>query len=44
LPLELGPEAVNLMKTIKQAIDPNNILNPGKVVDIGPEQKKHAEL
>jgi len=32
LPLELGPEAVELMRTIKKAIDPNNIMNPGKVV------------
>jgi D-lactate dehydrogenase (cytochrome) len=27
---ELGPEAVNMMKTIKKAIDPDNIMNPGK--------------
>ena len=27
---QLG-EALNLMKTIKQALDPNNILNPGKM-------------
>jgi len=29
--LELGEEAVDLMRTIKKAIDPNNIMNPGKV-------------
>ncbi|MFT5658914.1 MAG: D-lactate dehydrogenase (cytochrome) [Gammaproteobacteria bacterium] len=30
---EHGDNAVNLMKTIKQALDPQNIMNPGKVVD-----------
>jgi D-lactate dehydrogenase (cytochrome) len=28
---ETGAPAVNLMRSIKQALDPNNILNPGKV-------------
>jgi len=28
---EIGPEAVNLMATIKQAIDPDNLFNPGKI-------------
>jgi D-lactate dehydrogenase (cytochrome) len=28
---ETGAEAVNIMKSIKQTLDPNNILNPGKV-------------
>jgi hypothetical protein len=28
---ELGPNTVALMKTIKKAIDPLNIMNPGKV-------------
>eukprot|EP01117_Protostelium_nocturnum_P010765 TRINITY_DN387_c0_g1_i3.p3 TRINITY_DN387_c0_g1~~TRINITY_DN387_c0_g1_i3.p3 ORF type:complete len:504 (+),score=187.75 TRINITY_DN387_c0_g1_i3:225-1736(+) len=32
LPLELGEEAVDLMRTIKKAIDPDNIMNPGKVM------------
>jgi len=31
LAIELGPNTVKLMKTIKQAIDPLNIMNPGKV-------------
>ncbi|MES5489100.1 FAD-binding oxidoreductase [Bradyrhizobium sp. INPA03-11B] len=31
LPYSCGPEAVNLMKRVKQALDPNNILNPGKI-------------
>eukprot|EP01100_Stratorugosa_tubuloviscum_P000928 TRINITY_DN1202_c0_g3_i3.p1 TRINITY_DN1202_c0_g3~~TRINITY_DN1202_c0_g3_i3.p1 ORF type:complete len:385 (+),score=195.04 TRINITY_DN1202_c0_g3_i3:738-1892(+) len=32
LELELGSEAVNLMKTIKQGLDPLNIFNPGKIL------------
>src|SRR5690625_1547173 len=32
LPLEFGPEALSVMKTIKQSLDPNNILNPGKIL------------
>jgi glycolate oxidase len=31
LPMELDPEAVAYMKAIKRALDPNNILNPGKI-------------
>jgi glycolate oxidase len=31
LPMELGPEALKTMKRIKDALDPNNILNPGKI-------------
>jgi D-lactate dehydrogenase (cytochrome) len=29
---EHGPEAVAVMRTIKRALDPQNILNPGKIV------------
>ncbi|CAM8646985.1 GlcD FAD/FMN-containing dehydrogenases [Oxalobacteraceae bacterium] len=29
---EAGEEAVDLMRTIKHALDPNNIFNPGKVI------------
>ena len=29
MPVELG-EAFEVMKTIKRALDPNNIMNPGK--------------
>eukprot|EP01027_Heterolobosea_sp_BB2_P017522 GEZU01024800.1.p1 GENE.GEZU01024800.1~~GEZU01024800.1.p1 ORF type:complete len:223 (+),score=88.74 GEZU01024800.1:107-775(+) len=29
---EKGVEAIRLMQTIKSAIDPNNIMNPGKVI------------
>jgi glycolate oxidase len=31
LPRETGPAALAAMKRIKQALDPNNILNPGKI-------------
>jgi len=31
---ELGEEAVNVMKVIKRSLDPFNLLNPGKVVDL----------
>ncbi len=31
LPMELKPDALTAMKRIKRALDPNNILNPGKI-------------
>ena len=31
LPMELGPDALKTMKRIKDALDPNSILNPGKM-------------
>jgi len=31
---QYGAEAVEMMRTLKRALDPNNILNPGKVVDV----------
>jgi len=34
LPEQVGVAQVGLMKTIKQAFDPKNILNPGKVFDV----------
>ncbi|MEL6252939.1 MAG: FAD-linked oxidase C-terminal domain-containing protein, partial [Bacteroidota bacterium] len=30
---EAGPVAIEMMKSIKQALDPDNILNPGKIFD-----------
>lgn len=31
LEAEAGPEAINMMRAIKKAFDPKNILNPGKI-------------
>jgi len=31
LPLALTPTTINVMKTIKKALDPQNIMNPGKI-------------
>jgi glycolate oxidase len=31
IPMELDPAAVAYMKAIKKALDPNNVLNPGKI-------------
>jgi D-lactate dehydrogenase (cytochrome) len=33
---ELGAAAVEVMRRIKRALDPHNILNPGKVIHINP--------
>jgi FAD/FMN-containing dehydrogenase len=34
LPLSRSPEEIGLMRTLKQALDPRNILNPGKIFEI----------
>lgn len=35
LPIALGPSELELMKKIKRTLDPNNILNPGKIFSNG---------
>ena len=34
---QYGDAAVGMMRMLKAALDPDNILNPGKVVDLQPE-------
>ena len=34
LHLSRTPEEITFMKTLKQALDPNNILNPGRVIEL----------
>lgn len=36
---ELGPDAVDLMRRLKFAVDPNRILNPDKIFKIDPDDK-----
>jgi len=38
LELEHGPHAMNMMRAIKAALDPENLFNPGKVAQ-GPRGK-----
>ncbi len=35
LPVSRSSAEIELMKSLKRMLDPNNILNPGKVVDVG---------
>jgi len=32
LKAEIGPEAIEAMRAVKQALDPLNIFNPGKIL------------
>jgi D-lactate dehydrogenase (cytochrome) len=34
LKTELGDQALMVMRALKQAIDPNGIMNPGKIVSL----------
>ncbi|MCX6970226.1 MAG: FAD-binding protein [Verrucomicrobia bacterium] len=36
IPLMVGQECYDLMKAVKAAFDPNNVFNPGKIVDTPP--------
>ncbi len=38
---ELGENAVELMRKLKLALDPKNILNPGKIIDVDLPAKHH---
>jgi D-lactate dehydrogenase (cytochrome) len=38
---EMGPGSISLMETIKTAIDPENIMNPGKMLIINKANKKY---
>lgn len=37
---EMGPGAMDLMERIKRAVDPGNVMNPGKILDVGQELEK----
>lgn len=41
LPLELGETSVELMRTVKHALDPHNLMNPGKVFPFDARQQPH---
>jgi D-lactate dehydrogenase (cytochrome) len=34
LETEFGPAALDLMRTLKRAVDPHNIMNPGKIISV----------
>lgn len=34
---ELGPETIDVMRIIKRTLDPNWLLNPGKIFDFQDE-------
>jgi len=38
--LELGENAVDLMRLLKRSTDPNNIMNPGKILPDAPTRKE----
>lgn len=40
LDAELGPDAVNLMRRVKKALDPLCLLNPDKVITVDPNRKE----
>jgi glycolate oxidase len=34
MPIQFSKAEISAMRSIKRALDPNNILNPGKIFDI----------
>jgi glycolate oxidase len=34
LPKQVGETGINLMRSIKQTFDPNNVMNPGKILEV----------
>jgi D-lactate dehydrogenase (cytochrome) len=39
--LELGPETINVMRSIKRSLDPRWLMNPGKIFEAQPSQVPH---
>ncbi|KAF5095741.1 hypothetical protein DV451_004547 [Geotrichum candidum] len=37
---EIGPDAVNLMRRVKLALDPHLLLNPDKIITVNPNSKE----
>lgn len=43
LPMVADKHKIDLMRRIKQAFDPNNIMNPGKIFDLPPPASEHQK-
>ena len=42
LKMEMGDGTMRVMETIKVAMDPHNILNPGKILDVGDKSSSRG--